>query len=81
MTCARLLEPLVHEPLVDVLEHDRQVGGGERLGDLAAHRAGADDGGLEYEHPCKTSESAREPRGGSLSVSAAPGAARGGSLP
>ena len=50
MTCARLLEPLVDEPLVDVLEHDRQVGGGKRLGDLAAHRAGADDGRLENEH-------------------------------
>ena len=47
---AGLLQALVDELLVDVLEDHRQVGGGQRLGDLAAHRAGADDRGLEYEH-------------------------------
>ena len=47
---ARLLEAVVDELLLDVLEHDRDVGGGDRLRDLAAHRPGADDGGLEYEH-------------------------------
>ena len=47
---ARLLEAVVDELLVDVLEDDRDVGRGDRLRDLAAHRAGADDGGLEDEH-------------------------------
>ena len=47
---ARLLEAVVDELLVDVLEHDRDVGRGDRLRDLAAHRAGADDRGLEDEH-------------------------------
>ena len=47
---ARLLEAGVDELLLDVLEHDGDVGGGDRLGDLAAHGAGADDGGLEHEH-------------------------------
>ena len=47
---ARLLEPRVDELLVDVLQHDVDVRGGENLGDLTAHRAGADDGGFEYEH-------------------------------
>ena len=51
---ARLLEPGVDELLLDVLEDDRDVGGGDRLGDLAAHRAGADDGGLEDEHAWRT---------------------------
>ena len=47
---AGLLEPSVHELLVHVLEDDRDVGGGDRLGDLAAHGARADDRGLEDEH-------------------------------
>ena len=47
---AGLLEAVVDELLVDVLEDDGDVGGGDRLRDLAAHRAGADDGGLEDEH-------------------------------
>ena len=47
---ARLLEAVVDELLVDVLEHDGDVGRGDRLCDLAAHRAGADDRGLEDEH-------------------------------
>ena len=47
---AGLLQTLVDELLLDVLEHDGHVGGGEHLGDLAAHRAGADDGGFEHEH-------------------------------
>ena len=47
---AGLLEPGVDELLLDVLDHDGDVGGGDRLGDLAAHRAAAEDGGLEDEH-------------------------------
>ena len=35
---ARLLEARVDELLVDVLEHDGDVGGGDDLGDLSAHR-------------------------------------------
>src|SRR5439155_11489382 len=46
---ARLLQAGVDELLVDVLEDDGDVCVGDRLGDLAAHRSGADDGGLEYE--------------------------------
>jgi hypothetical protein len=45
-----LLEALVDELLLDVLQHHIDAGGGTHLGDLPAHRAGADDGGLEYEH-------------------------------
>ena len=40
----------VDELLVDVLDDDGDVGGGDRLGDLAAHGAAADDGGLGNEH-------------------------------
>ncbi len=47
---AGLLEAVVDELLIDVLEDDVDVGGGDRLGDLAAHRAGADDCSLEDEH-------------------------------
>src|SRR5581483_4525160 len=47
---AGLLEALVHEALLDVLEHHRQAGRRDGLGDLAAHRAGAHHGGLEYVH-------------------------------
>ena len=47
---ARLLEPRVHELLVDVLEQDGHVGGRDHLGDLAAHDAGADDRRFEHEH-------------------------------
>ena len=49
---ARLIETRLHEVLVDVLEHDRESGGGDRLGDLATHGARSDDGGLEHEHAC-----------------------------
>ena len=49
---AGLLQALVDELLVDVLEHDGDVGGRDHLRDLAAHRAGADDGGFEHEHGC-----------------------------
>ena len=47
---ARLVEPGLHELLVDVLEHHRDPRGGDRLGDLPAHGACADDGCLEHEH-------------------------------
>ena len=47
---AGLLDALVDELLVDVLEHDVDVGGGDRLGDLAPHRSGTDDCSLEDEH-------------------------------
>src|SRR4051812_39820325 len=46
----RLLEALVDELLVDVLEDDIHIRGGEHLGDLSAHGASADHGGFEYEH-------------------------------
>ena len=49
---AGLLQALVDELLVDVLEHDGDVGGRDHLRDLAPHRAGADDGGFEHEHGC-----------------------------
>ena len=47
---AGLLDGGVDELLVDVLDDDGDVGGGDRLGDLAAHGAAADDGGLGNEH-------------------------------
>ena len=47
---ARLLQPGLHERVVDVLEHDGNAGGGDRLGNLPAHRAGAYYRGLENEH-------------------------------
>ena len=47
---AGLGQPGVHEVLADVLQLDRDPGGGDGLGDLAAHGPGADDGGLEDEH-------------------------------
>ncbi len=47
---ARLLDRGVDELLVDVLDDDGNVGCGDRLGDLTAHGAAADDGGLRYEH-------------------------------
>src|SRR3954452_16353791 len=46
----RLLEALVDELLVDVLENDVDVRGGEHLADLPAHGSRADHGGFEYEH-------------------------------
>ncbi len=46
----RLVEPVVHELLLDVLEDDGDLGGCDRLRDLATHGSGADDGGLENEH-------------------------------
>ena len=45
-----LLEAGVDELLLDVLEDDRNARGGDHLGDLATHRAGAHDGGFEDEH-------------------------------
>jgi hypothetical protein len=47
---AGLLEPRVHESLVNVLEQDGHVGGRDHLGDLAAHDAGAHDRRFEHEH-------------------------------
>jgi hypothetical protein len=47
---ARLVDPCLHERVVDVLQHDRNARDGDRLGDLAAHRPGADDSGSEHEH-------------------------------
>ena len=47
---ARFLDRGVDELLVDVLDDDGDVGGGDRLRDLAAHGAAADDGGLGNEH-------------------------------
>ena len=47
---ARFLDRGVDELLIDVLDDDSDVGGGDRLCDLAAHGAAADDGGLRYEH-------------------------------
>src|SRR6202022_4398560 len=47
---AGLLEARLHERVVDVLEDYGDAGGGDRLGDLAAHRPGAHDGGFEHEH-------------------------------
>ncbi len=47
---ARLLDRGIDELLVDVLDDDGDIGGGDRLGDLAAHCAAADDGGLGNEH-------------------------------
>ena len=47
---ARLLDRGIDELLVDVLDDDGDVGCGDRLGDLTAHGAAADDGGLRYEH-------------------------------
>ena len=46
----RLLERVVDELLLDVLDDDGDLGVGDHLGDLAAHRAAADDCGLEDEH-------------------------------
>ena len=47
---ARLRDAGIDQVLADVLQHDGNAGGGDRLRDLAAHGAGADDGGLEHEH-------------------------------
>ena len=45
-----LVEAGLHERVVDVLQHHRDPRRGDRLGDLAAHRPGAHDSSLEYEH-------------------------------
>ena len=50
VTSRAFCEAGVDEALVDVLEDHWDVGGGDHLRDLAAHHAGADDGGLEDEH-------------------------------
>ena len=47
---ARLLQRGVDEFLVDVLDDDGDVGGGDRLCDLPTHGSPADDGGLLDEH-------------------------------
>ena len=47
---ARLLHARLYELVVDVLERHGDAGRGDRLGDLAAHRSRAYDGGLEHEH-------------------------------
>ena len=47
---ACLLQADVDELLVDVLQDDGDVSGGDGLGDLSAHGACADDGGFEDEH-------------------------------
>ena len=47
---ARLLQTRLHERVVDILELYGETRCGDRLGDLAAHGAGAHDGGLEHEH-------------------------------
>jgi hypothetical protein len=46
---ARLVEARVDELLLDVLEDDGDISGGDRLRDLAAHGPGADHGSLEDE--------------------------------
>ena len=50
MTLRASSRPASTSSSLDVLEHDGDAGGGDGLGDLAAHGAGADDGGLEHEH-------------------------------
>jgi hypothetical protein len=47
---AGLIETCLDECVVDVLEHHGDTRGGDRLGYLAAHGAGANDGGSEHEH-------------------------------
>jgi hypothetical protein len=47
---AGLYEAGVDELLLDVLEDDGDPRGGDRLGDLAAHRPRADDRSFEYVH-------------------------------
>ena len=59
---ARLVEAGVDELLLDVLEDDGDAGGGDGLGDLAAHRPGADDGGLEHEHGAREAPVGRSAR-------------------
>ena len=45
-----LLEPDVHELLLDVLEDDRDPRGGDHLSNLTAHGPGAHHSGFEDEH-------------------------------
>jgi hypothetical protein len=44
----------VDELLLDVLQNDGDLSGGDDLGDLSAHGACADDGSLEHEHGART---------------------------
>ena len=79
---ARLVEARLHERLVDVLEHHGDARGGDRLGDLAAHRPGAHDGGFEHEHAVLSLlAGVREPRRltllGARQRAAPPGRPRG----
>ncbi len=64
---ARLVQARLHEILVDVLEDDREAGRGDRLGDLPAHGARPDDGGLEHEHQAGTAVGSSARRGSSVS--------------
>jgi hypothetical protein len=66
---ARLLQGGIDELLVDVLDGNGDVGCGDRLRDLAAHGASADDGGLGNEHSAC-------PFGSGLRAPQAAGAAR-----
>jgi hypothetical protein len=52
---AGLVDPSLHEPLADVLEHDGEAGGGDRLRDLAPHRPCANNRCLEHEHAASSS--------------------------
>ncbi len=47
---AGLVQALVDEPLIDVLEHDGDVGVGDHVRDLTTHRPSADHGSFEDEH-------------------------------
>lgn len=58
---ARAGQPRVDEALIDVLEQDGNAGGGDDLGDLAAHGAGTHDGGLEDEHGDASLSSGAQP--------------------
>jgi len=52
---AGLVEAGLHELLGDVLEHDREAGGGDRLRDLPPHRPRANNRCLEHEHAASSS--------------------------
>ncbi len=52
----RLVEARLDERVVDVLQHHRDAGGGDCLGDLAAHCPCSHDCGLEDEHALHSSD-------------------------
>ena len=60
---ARLRQARVDELLLDVLHHHRHVRRGDHLGDLTAHRPGAEHRGLEYEHRFATLRSSERGKG------------------